>query len=112
MQCIVAFFVQSLIPLIQQVSWYVDRGIHLYSTHVLSFGLRSNKGLRWIINEFLDEVQSDQSNVSQKEKNCHGERELSWGVPGRLVIDRHLEYHLWDGLEEEFGENLNLKAIF
>jgi hypothetical protein len=36
---------------------------------------------------------------------------LGWRVPLRLVVDGNLDDHLWNRLQEEFDEDLDLEAI-
>lgn len=64
-----------------------------------------------MIDEFFHEIERDKSNISKEEEYCHGERELGGGVPGRLVVDRHLQDHLGDSLKEEFGEDLYFETV-
>ena len=64
-----------------------------------------------MIDEFLHEIERDESDISKEEEDGHGERELGGGVPGRLVVDCHLQDHLGDSLKEEFGEDLHFETV-
>ena len=64
-----------------------------------------------MIDEFLDEVERDEGGVAEEEEDGHREGELGGGVPGRLVVDGHLQDHLRDSLQEEFGEDLHFETV-